>query len=210
MIKMKKIFQFGFVLMAIFLIMPGSYKAEAQSEDWSMEQGIKWYKSYEWLNGLQQLKPHESINKLELAKQYHAHKQWWDKAFTFIKENDLSTYQPGIYPIDGDNVFIKVTEMSSKEVDQTNWESHRNYLDIQFVVKGKEKMGIAPISSAAISQAYDKVKDLVLYRSAQGNFYVAEPGTFFIFFPSDAHRPGIKVEGCALVKKIVVKIKAND
>jgi biofilm protein TabA len=208
--NMKKIFQFGFVLTAIFLIMLGSYKAEAQSGDWSMEQAIKWYKSYEWLNGLQQLKPHESINKQELARHYHAHQQWWDKAFTFIKENDLSTYRPGIYPIDGNNVFVKVTEMPSKDVDQTIWESHRNYLDIQFVIKGKEKMGIAPISSATASQSYDEVKDLTLYKNAHGNFYLAEPGTFFIFFPSDAHRPGIKADGCAVVKKIVVKIKAND
>jgi beta-galactosidase beta subunit len=37
-------------------------------------------------------------------------------------------------------------------------------------------------------------------------FIFRAPGTFFLFFPTDAHRPGIKVEGNDVVKKLVIKI----
>jgi YhcH/YjgK/YiaL family protein len=42
---------------------------------------------------------------------------------------------------------------------------------------------------------------------AGGKFYTAKPGTFFLFFPQDVHRPNIKVKGYDLVKKLVIKIR---
>nr|MBA4140621.1 YhcH/YjgK/YiaL family protein [Segetibacter sp.] len=38
-------------------------------------------------------------------------------------------------------------------------------------------------------------------------YYTAEPGTFFIAFPKDIHRPGLEVDGKGTEKKLVIKIK---
>ena len=158
---------------------------------------------------LQQLKPHKSINKEEFAKQYHTNKLWWVKAFAFLEENDLDRLKPGKYAIDGENVFATITEGPPKRFDTSKWESHHNYQDIHYVIKGKEKIGVAPVSLATVTNEYDKARDLVFY-TAEGRYYTADPDIFFIFFPQDAHRPNLEMEDYDMVKKIVIKIRRGS
>jgi YhcH/YjgK/YiaL family protein len=122
----------------------------------------------------------------------------------------LDNIARGIYPVDGDNVFVSVTADSSKDFDKTNWESHRKYIDIQYVIHGEELIGVYPIAKATITKEYEK-RDAANYKAnykANGKLYSAIPGTFFIFFPSDAHRPNITPGGNKIVKKVVIKIRA--
>lgn len=168
----------------------------------------KWFKQKAWLNGAQ-LTPHKSINQQEFARQYQLNKTYWDKAFTFLKEMDLQTIAKGKYPIDGENVYASVTEDPSKDFDKTNWESHRKYIDLQCIITGEEKMGVCAVTNATVTKEYDDKKDVANY-SADGKFYVGTPGTFFIFFPTDAHRPNITPGGNKVVKKIVIKIRAAE
>lgn len=167
----------------------------------------KWFKKKEWLNGAP-LKPHASIDKMEFARQYQVNKVWWDKAFSFLKEHDLTTLAKGKYPIDGDNVFATVTEDPTKDFDKTGWESHRKYIDIQCVITGDEKMGKWPVAEATVTKPYDESKDVANYE-APGKFYTLPAGSFIIFFPGDAHRPSISPDGSKKVeKKIVIKVRA--
>jgi biofilm protein TabA len=166
----------------------------------------KWFRQKAWLSTVQ-LAPHKTINQQEFARQYHLNKIYWDKAFLFLKEHDLQTIAKGKYPIDGDNVYASVTEDPSKDFDKTNWESHRKYIDVQCIITGDEKMGICPVSKAVVTKEYDDKKDVANY-TAGGKFYIGTPGTFFIFFPLDAHRPNISPGGNKTVKKIVIKVIA--
>jgi len=154
------------------------------------------------------LKPHKSINKVEFAKQFHANKIWWDEAFAFLKETDLSAIKPGKYLIDGDNVFATVTEGSPRRMDTTKWESHHNYQDIHYVISGKEQIGITNIDSVTVANEYNAARDLIFY-TGKGKYYIAEPGTFFIFFPQDAHRPNLQLNGYT-DKKIVIKVRRSN
>lgn len=179
-----------------------------ETGDWTKRKSKKWFKKKEWLGGLE-LKAHKTTNVEEFARQYHANKAYWDKAFAYLKNNDLSKISKGKYPIDGENVFASVTFDSSKNFDKTNWESHRKYIDLQYVIVGEEMMGVHPVSKAAVTKAYDEKRDVANY-TAEGKLYSATPGTFFLFFPTDAHRPNITPGGNKLVKKIVIKIRAID
>jgi biofilm protein TabA len=199
--------QFSRFLLLVFLLsaIVSNTKSFAQSDNASLKKSTKWYNSRVWLNGLQ-LTPHKSVDKAEFIKQYNLRKEWWDKAFAYLKETDLKSLTPGKHLIDGENVFATVTEGPTKDMEQTKWEAHRNYLDIHYVITGKEKMGIAPFSTATVVQEYDPAKDIGFY-NAKGKFYDSSPGSFFIAFPSDAHRPGVKTEGSTQIKKVVVKIR---
>ena len=44
---------------------------------------------HEWLNGWN-VTPDASINKKEFAVYYFKNKERWDKAFAFLKDNDLT------------------------------------------------------------------------------------------------------------------------
>src|SRR5207249_10369415 len=130
----------------------------------------------EWGRGLK-VSPHSSVDKVEFARQYHKNKAEWDNAFAFIRDHKLEDLAPGKYPIDGDHVYASVTEAPSKEFDKSAWESHRRYIDLQYVIKGKEKIGVAPVSKATVTKPYDEKSDSQNY-TADGKYYIAQPGNF--------------------------------
>lgn len=180
----------------------------AQIQPLSKKEAHKWFEKKEWLNGAQ-LTPHKSIDEQEFARQYQLNKKYWDEAFTFLKEHDLSTLAKGKHPIDGDNVYASVTEDPTKDFDKTTWESHRKYIDLQCVITGEEKMGVYPVAKSTVTKEYDDKKDVANY-TAKGKFYTASGGTFFIFFPQSAHRPNITPGGNKVEKKIVIKIRVAE
>jgi YhcH/YjgK/YiaL family protein len=200
---MKKISAFILLFVVLSAAIPTG--AQTPAKGWTNHTAKKWLRSKEWSGGLL-IQPHKSIDKKVFAEQYHLNKTYWDMAFAFLKEHDLQKLAPGKYPIDGDNVYAMVTENPTKDYDSTNWESHRKYLDLQYVISGEEKMGISPLSKLATTKTYDDAKDLQNY-SGEGKLYVASPAAFFLFFPSNAHRPNITTGDKKPDKKIVIKIR---
>ncbi len=197
-----------YIFLSIIFLFAASLFLNAFAQDlneWTKHKTKKWFRKKEWLGGLE-LKPHKSIDVKEFSRQYHANKAYWDKAFAFLKNNDLNKIAKGKYPIDGENVFASITEDPTKDFDKTNWESHRKYIDVQYVINGEEQIGVYPVSKAIVTKEYDEKKDVANY-SADGKLYLAKPGIFFIFFPSDAHRPNITPGGNKIDKKIVIKVR---
>ncbi|HEY8931243.1 MAG TPA: YhcH/YjgK/YiaL family protein [Mucilaginibacter sp.] len=175
---------------------------------WTEKTAAEWVTKGDWKKGL---KPelHSSADKIVFAEQYHKNPAMWDKAFAFLRDSDLTKIKPGKYAIDGTNVFAIVTEGAPKEFDASAWESHKNYIDLHYVVKGQETIGAAPVAKATVTKPYNETTDNANY-NVQGQYYIATPDIFFLFFPSDAHRPGIKVAGYDVVKKVVLKIKVLE
>jgi biofilm protein TabA len=194
------------ILIIATAFISGSAVAQTATE-WTNKLAQQWVKKGEWRNGAKQ-NPHKYTNNVEFAKQYHADKAMWDKVFTYLSNPHLDTIAPGKYPIDGDNVFAIVTDGPTKEIDKAGWESHRKYIDLQYVIRGKEMISVSPIEKATPTKPYDATKDAANY-TAKGEDYIATPGTFLLLFPADVHRPGVKVEGFDVVKKLVIKVKVN-
>ncbi len=129
-------------------------------------------------------------------------------ALNFIKENDFTKMNDGRVEIEGDNIYATVSRYQSKPVEQGKWESHRKYADVQFVAKGKEKIGYSNIASMDIIREYAEEKD-IQFLSGEGDFITAGEGTFVILFPQDVHMPGILVSEETQVLKVVVKVKLD-
>jgi YhcH/YjgK/YiaL family protein len=165
-----------------------------------------WFNKKEYLDGLQ-LDPHQSADKVEFLRQYNANKDLWDKAFAYLKTTDLKTLPKGKYTIVPEKVTVSVTEDSTRNFEKTTWESHRKLIDIQYIISGEEKMGVAKVSSAKVTKPYDEKRDAANYE-VDGKYYVSEPNKFFVFFPGDAHRPNITTSNNLPDKKIVIKIAA--
>lgn len=198
----------------LILIAGTTFNAVSQAQTktsgaWTKAKSAKWFNSHQWLNG-SKVKPHETINQIAFAEAYHKNKAMWDKIFTFLKNNDLEKLAPGKYPIDGENAFANISEYVPRELADTKWEAHRKYIDFQMMIQGKEKMGIVPLTKVQAGP-YNDNKDVANFSSNLGKYYIAQPGTFLLFFPSDGHRPNIKsIAGSTdKVKKIVIKIKAE-
>lgn len=180
--------------------------AQTNSKDWSGHKAKKWFKQKEWLNGLS-ITPHSSIDRAQFARQYHLNQPAWDKAFAYLKNTNLVELSTGKHVIDGDNVYALVTEAPTKDYEKTAFESHRRYIDLQYVITGEENMAKAPLSSVVVSKPYDEAADIAYY-TGEGKTYTVPAGTFMLFFPTEAHRPNITPGGNKVVKKIVVKVRA--
>lgn len=177
--------------------------------EWSDKQVNLWFDKGEWLNGWKAT-PDASINRREFANSYFAHKERWDKAFIYLRDNKLQDLEVKKHEIDGENLFASVMEYNSKNEADARYEAHKKYIDIQYVLTGKELMGITPITDLKeMLQPYNDSTDIQFFTVNNITNRKAEPGTFFLFFPSDAHRPGLKDGESIPVKKIVVKVKAD-
>ena len=61
----------------------------------------------------------------------------FEQAFTFLRSTDLKSLPTGRISIDGDAIYALVQEYQTKPVDQGKWESHKRYIDIQYIVSGE-------------------------------------------------------------------------
>jgi len=183
--------------------------AQKAVDPWTKKKATQWFNAGKWA-GEMTLKADKSVNVVAFARQYHQNKAAWDLVFSWLAKNDPTTYPVGKYILDSTNVSLTITDAPSvRPFKETKWEAHCQKVDLQYIARGAEKMGITPVAGAKVVVQYDSKKDVGFYQpnEKKAKYIVAQPGTFLLFFPSDAHRPNIQVEGCDTVRKIVFKIR---
>jgi YhcH/YjgK/YiaL family protein len=146
------------------------------------------------------------IDKISNHSLYHAVHPLFSKAFKYLTTTDFTDYEPGKYPIDGNDAFVLVNDYLTKSDGQL--EGHHEYIDIQYVISGSEKIGYAPLNGQKESIPYNAEKDIAFYLGDKSDVTI-ETGMFAVFFPGDLHLPGLKTDKSAPVKKIVVKLKVK-
>lgn len=131
----------------------------------------------------------------------------FEQAFAFLKRQDLASLPPGTYEIDGRRVYAMVQEYQTKQAAEGKWEAHRKYIDVQYVVSGRERFGYAP-AGRMTAGPYDAQSDLER-PNGDGAFGELRSGEFILLWPGEAHMPGMAIEAPAPVRKVVVKIAAE-
>jgi len=145
------------------------------------------------------------FDTLENAWRYDGLGNNLSTALKYLQENDLSVLPVGRIEINGDDLFALVQEYASKPDEQGIWESHRNYIDIQYLVSGQERMVCANLDTMQLGEYFPN-RD---FQAMTGTgFHVNMfAGSFFIFFPEDAHMPGLHSIIPGQVRKVVLKVK---
>jgi YhcH/YjgK/YiaL family protein len=164
----------------------------------------EWFENGDWNKSLR-LKVHPSVDVNQFYKQYHKHPDLWKAAFSYLK-NDLIDAEIGRHQLVGDEAVAIISEYKTKKIEDAKWESHRKFIDLQYIISGEEKMGVLPLAVTKLADDYDETKDLIFYGDQDGEYYLANPDVFFLFFPSDVHRPSIRIGESKPVKKLVIKI----
>lgn len=164
-----------------------------------------WFEAGEWYRGVN-ASPDVSIDKSALYKHYSKHAELWDQVFDFIRNTNLETIETGKYPLAGDSLFANVDEYITQDVEERKYEAHRKYIDLQYIIKGEELIGVAGLDEVSLIEPYDREKDIAFYEKNGGNYRQADNSVFFIFFPNDAHQPCVKLNQSRTVKKVVFKI----
>ena len=123
----------------------------------------------------------------------------------FLAETDLAGLAQGRHELDGARLYALVSDYTPKPPAEGRWEAHRRYLDLQYVVSGVERMGVAPIVAHA-RQTTTRPTVTSLWLEGSGDFLTFGAGQFMILWPGDAHMPGIDAGVPGPVRKVVVKI----
>lgn len=172
---------------------------------WTDDEVNTWFEKKEWLGGWN-ITPDKSVNKRTFAVLYHNNPRHWDQAFHFLKSANLKELPLGKQELEGEHLFVIVQEYYGKLKSDALYESHKKYIDIQYVIEGEELMGLTTLDKVTVKEPYSDEKDIAFYDFEGGDYLKATPENFFLFFPEDVHRPSITTGDSVQIKKIVVKI----
>ncbi len=117
------------------------------------------------------------------------------------------TLDAGRYEIDGDNVFMNVMTFDTVEHDTKRYEQHREYLDVQILLSGSERIDFGPLGAAVDLDDYHQDDDYQLCNVVEPMQTLAmEPGMFAVFLPGEPHKPGCITRHGQVISKVVIKV----
>lgn len=145
------------------------------------------------------------IDYLPNAARYTSLHPLFAQAFDFLRTQKLDELPARRHDIVGDQLFALVQRYDAKPHSEGFWESHRRYIDLQYIHAGREQIGWAPLSAMRLRE-HDEARDL-LFLDGQGELLTVNAGGFMLLWPEDAHMPGLRVgEAAEPVFKVVFKI----
>lgn len=125
---------------------------------------------------------------------------------TFLKDvkPDIA---PGTYQINP-RVKAIVSEYETKVKNEVGYEAHMKNIDIQYLLKGEERVACLPVEKLEETKPYSEEKDAAFFTaSIQPIEMKLGDGYFAIFFPQDGHMPQLCVGKPEKVKKVVIKVE---
>lgn len=142
------------------------------------------------------------IDKLENLEKYVSLNPLFAEAAAFLKATDLQAHEAGKVVLRGGELTVNFSDVCPKTKAEARLETHNEFIDIQLPLSGVEVMGYTPRADLP-EAAYDAEKDISFYEGAATDYLTVKPGMFVIFFPEDAHAPGVTPEK---VRKVIVKV----
>lgn len=145
-------------------------------------------------------------DKLTNAKTYYGLSARMKQAFEWLQNSNLTNMPDGKHVIDGEHIFANVQTYFTK--DDAPYEGHRKYADIQYMIKGREKIGVTNYQNCSTTEEYNVDKDIeFLKNNSSVKYQMLEEGEFLVFYPQDAHQPALNPNEKLNVKKVIVKVE---
>ena len=85
----------------------------------------------------------------------------FEAAFEFLDKKSLAEVPVGKHPIEGEQVYALVQKLPSRAAETAQFESHRKYVDVHYMVSGQETSGFAPAGDLKLAVPYDESKDVM-------------------------------------------------
>ena len=120
---------------------------------------------------------------------------------------DLS-FKEHYYKFGDYSIKYTISDNMTRLAENTFWESHYKYVDIQYILFGRELIGFSQINNLTLLEEYNEQKDLVKYHGELSSVLALTADMFAIFYPTDAHKPLLhaKEEVAQRVVKLLMKV----
>lgn len=131
-------------------------------------------------------------------------------AIEYLRSNDFVTMEPGVYEVQGKEIYAQVFDTETGALETKRPEVHRKFLDVQFLASGKERIGFTPDTGKYEIDEYIEERDLIFYKEVENEGIIeVTPGCYSVFFPEDVHRPGVAAGEAMMIRKVVVKVSVS-
>lgn len=128
-------------------------------------------------------------------------------AMDFINTHDLNSLENGKHPIDGENVFVNITDAELRPAEKARLEVHDKYIDLQIPLSGEESFGIKKRNDCTMPDGeMNTEKDILFFHDGFDEVVTVKPGEHIVFPPETAHAPLI---GNGTIHKAIFKIKVQ-
>lgn len=143
------------------------------------------------------------------AKRYQGLHPGIDRVLEEVTAYAADNYPGGRIILDGDKVFLNLSEYDTHSFTEGMMEAHREYIDVMYMVEGTETIYVKPVDRLRnVTKEYDSAIDAMLADIDGETCEIRlAKGDFIILFPEDAHAPACHAEQPTHVKKIIGKVK---
>lgn len=133
-----------------------------------------------------------------------------DEKISFVIEHinllDFEKLEIGRYDL-SNGIYYMVQEYTTRPASDCGLESHKKYIDIQWIIDGQEMIQVANINRLKLKKEYDFDNDIMFWEIPKHICScVLSKNSYLVLYPNDAHRPSLYIGSSNVVKKIVVKI----
>ncbi len=148
------------------------------------------------------------VANLTNTQEYYGIHPELDKALDYLTPEFLENASTEKTLLDGENLFVTKFHLETVPVEQTFFEAHKKYLDIQVVTRGMERVEIAHPDGLTLTE---EKGDFYGYTGQADQSVLLKPGNFLVVFPGDAHRLRLPVhQSGEPFTRVVFKIKVYD
>lgn len=129
-------------------------------------------------------------------------------ALEYLANTNFADFKEATHELDEKNIYASMQKYSTSKPNYSMWETHKEYIDVQYIVSGKEDFGVKTVDNLTLATDYDEENDFSLW-TGEGDFVSLNKGDFIILWSQDAHMPKRTLNEPVQVEKIVVKVKYN-
>lgn len=131
------------------------------------------------------------------------------QSIEYVKNNITKDTPVGRYEIDGDNMFVMISEGPSRFIQDANPEYHEKYIDVQIILNGPEGMAVSTLPPHT-DEIENKLKtnDIAFIKTPKEEaVFIMQSNDFVIFYPQEVHKPLCAVGNqISTIRKAIVKV----
>lgn len=110
--------------------------------------------------------------------------------------------------LDGTIVYGNIFTYSTVSENESFFEAHAQYADIQIMREGTERVAVSDVSVLKVDEAHPERDFWALSGDEEVSINLA-PDSFLIVFPGDAHKLKMQIGSPEVVTKSVFKVKVK-
>lgn len=143
------------------------------------------------------------IDKIDRIEGYFGSVKNLANACSFI--NGHAELAEGRYEFEGG--YIISTSGTTAALDGKDFEAHRRYADVMYIISGGEAVSFCDSSELEPLKEYSEKDDIAFYSGGTDCIVHVSAGMFYAVLPGEGHKPTGHVEAPEAYRKYIIKCR---